>query len=167
MFFTAFFFGGMSDFFMASPKEALDVGCTNIQSTFEFYIFYLLVYRCKFAPIGVYTISVTISWHWFILFTFILHIIYYSLCRGSSTIVWQWILLLKNIHYPPFKDQKGLSSLFHLLYFKVCIYTSSLNVCSLFLSVPSASHPSCVLVTHKLNGLPGNHILHTSLWPCY
>ena len=29
-----------------------------------------------------------------------------------------------------FKDRKGLSSLFHLLYFKVCVYTSSLNVCS-------------------------------------
>ena len=29
-----------------------------------------------------------------------------------------------------FNDEKGLSSLFHLLYFKVCIYTSSLNMCS-------------------------------------
>ena len=92
------------------------------------FIFCFFIHRQKFTPIRVHTVSFTIGWYWFFIFT--LYIIYYSLCRGSFTVIWEWILLPKILATLLFNDWKGLNSLFHLLYFSMHVYTSSLNVCS-------------------------------------
>ena len=78
---------------------------TNDWFTSNSFVFCFFIYRQKFTPIRVHTVSFIIGWHWFFIFT--LYIIYYSLCRGSFTIIWEQILLLKNIGHSPFQWSKG------------------------------------------------------------
>ena len=130
MFFTAFFFGGMSGFFMASPKEALDVDapifsphlsfvyCTSSSTDTS-----LLQLECTlFLSLSVDT-DLFSSPSFSTLFIIVSVEVPLLLSDNEFCFQKMFATLL-------FKDQKGLSSLFHLLYFKVHIYTSSVNICS-------------------------------------
>ena len=95
---------------------------TTIFSIFWFYVYWNLV-----TPVWMNTTSLTIIHHRSLL-TFSLHAIYNRLSSATSTIIWHRVLFLKILATLFFKDLKGLSWLFHLLYFKVHAYTSFQNV---------------------------------------
>ena len=125
-----FFFGGTSDFFMASPKEALDVD-TPIFSLLLSFVYStssstdtsLLQLECTlFLSLSVDT-DLFSSPSFSTLFIIVCVEVPLLLSDNEFCFQKMFATLL-------FKDQKGLNSLFPLLYFKVCIYTSSLNVCS-------------------------------------
>ena len=86
-----------------------------------------------------YAISITgfiavIIYHFcFTFFSIIVYIIYNCLCRGASATIQKEFLFQNILTTLFFNEQKGHNSLFHLLYFNVLVYTSSLNVCLSYL----------------------------------
>ena len=72
-------------------------------------------------------LAILFSYFYFALFSKIIH---NCLCRGGSAAIGKRVSFVKYISHSSFQRANGLSSLFHLLYFSVLVYTSSLNVCS-------------------------------------
>ena len=132
IFFTVLFTGGMEgSLFVDSTEEAADAVATPIMFGS---LLYVLLYSASSS-----TDNRSLQ-----LECILLLLLWVGTDSSSSlstlfTIVCVEVLLLSSeseFHFWKmlatllFNDQKGLNSLFHLLYFSVHVYTSSLNVCS-------------------------------------
>ena len=131
IFFTVFFTGGMEGLFVASTAEAVNVVATPIMFGS---LLHVLLYSASLSTdkrslqlectlFLILLVGTDPSSSHSTLFTIVC--VEVPLLLSESEFHFQKILATLL-----FNDQKGLNSLFHLLYFSVCMYTSSVNVCS-------------------------------------
>ena len=131
IFFTVFFIEGMEDLFVASTAEAADVVATPIMFGS---LLHVLLYS---ASSSTYKSSLQLECKLFLLLlvgtdsSSSLSTLFITVCVEVPLLLSESEFCFQNILATLlFNDQKGLNSLFHLIYLSVCMYTSSLNVCS-------------------------------------